>query len=201
MPLTAVQRGNIGQTEAAKCLMISTDGELECDNPVSDDERRDAEIHRRHHFLAIALQIKTAWRLWSHRKSEILEIPFTVHVGALVSNAHFYYLFGYFDKKAMTFLDPIFLVPSAIVHKHAMPRLIGDRWHFTFQASLNPDARDHFSPYRVSKAEVGKVLLEIIRELEHQEKAHYSSDANFDQLTGLVWVSPRSLRRVARKVA
>jgi hypothetical protein len=46
MPLTEVQRGDIGQTEAAKYLMISSNGDVECDNPQTDDERRDVETHR-----------------------------------------------------------------------------------------------------------------------------------------------------------
>ena len=170
MRLTEVQRGLIGQTEAAKCFMITTDGELECDNPQTDDEHRDQEIHRRRHFLAVALQIKTTWRFWVHRKSEVIQIPFTVHAKKLFSDPRFYYLFAFFDKKTMTFRDPIFLVPSAVVHHHAMPRLVGGRWRFTFQASLKPDARDFFSRYRVTRAILGKALLKVIRDLEAQQR-------------------------------
>jgi hypothetical protein len=65
MPLTEVQRGDIGQTEAGKYLMISSNGDVECDNPQTDDEHRDVETHRRRHFLATALLIKTTWRTQS----------------------------------------------------------------------------------------------------------------------------------------
>jgi hypothetical protein len=201
MPLTVVQRGNIGQTEAGKCLMISSNGEVECDNPQSDDEHRDAETHRRRHFLAVALQIKTTWRVWTHRRSQVVQIPFTVHAGRLVSDPRFYYLFGFFDRKTMTFRDPLFLVPSIEVHKHAMPRLVAGRWRFTFQASLKAGAHDYFSRYRVSRDEVGKVLLGIIDQLERQQSARRSGAAGLDQLADVLWVRAQGRRPRSNKAA
>ena len=121
MPLSEVQRGVIGQSEAIKIVMLTSDGEVECSNPATDDEHRDIETHRRRHFSAVALQVKTTWRFWTHRRSQIIRIPFTVRAGRLVSNPHFYYLFGFFDKEAMAFRSPMFLVPSKEVHRHAMP--------------------------------------------------------------------------------
>jgi hypothetical protein len=201
VPLSEVQRGLIGQTEAAKILMLTTNGEIECDYPVSDDEHRDMETHRRRHFASVALQIKTTWRLWTHRKSQVLQIPFTVRVGRLITDARFYYFFGFFDRKTMTFRDPIFLVPSSVVHQHAMPRIVRGRWHFTFQASLKPGARDRFSPYRVSMAAVGKELLAIIREFERRQRARSSRDDRLAGLSDVLWVQPKSRRRISRKAA
>ena len=201
MRLTEVQRGLIGQTEAAKCLMIGTDGELECDNPQTDDEHRDQEIHRRRHFLAVALQIKTTWRLWVHRQSEVIQVPFTVHAKKLVNDARFYYLFAFFDKKTMTVRDPMFLVPSAVVHQHAMPRLVAGRWRFNFQASLKPDARDFFSAYRVTRATLGKELLKVIRELEAQQRNPSLRMPAATAMQGALWVQPQQRRRAMRKAA
>lgn len=201
MRLTEVQRGLIGQTEAAKCLMIGTEGELECDNPQTDDEHRDQEIHRRRHFVAVALQIKTTWRLWVHRQSEVIQVPFTVHAKKLVNDARFYYLFAFFDKKTMTFRDPIFLVPSAVVHQHAMPRLVAGRWRFTFQASLKPDARDFFSVYRVTRATLGKELLKVIRELEAQQRNPSLRTPAATAMQGVLWVQPQQRRRATPKAA
>lgn len=191
----------IGQTEAAKLFMLTTNGEVECDYPASDDEHRDMETHRRRHFAAVALQVKTTWRFWTHRRSQIVQIPFTVRAGRLLNDRRFYYFFGFFDKKTMTFRDPVFLVPSTEVHKHAMPRIVRGRWHFTFQASMKSGARDRFSLYRVSTHAVGKQLLQIIRELEHQETARRSGIAHLAILPDLLWVQPKSRRRAGRKAA
>lgn len=201
MPLSEVQRGLIGQTEAAKIFMLTTNGEVECDYPATDDEHRDMETHRRRHFASAALQIKTTWRLWFHRKSQVIQIPFTVRVGRLINDPRFYYFFGFFDRKTMTFRDPVFLIPSTVVHQHAMPRIVRGRWHFTFQASLKPGARDRFSPYRVSIAAVGKQLLEIIREFERQQSARPSRAQRLAGLSDVLWVQPKSRRRVRRKAA
>jgi hypothetical protein len=201
MSLTEVMRGLIGQTEAAKILMITGNGEVECDNPQSDDEHRDIETHRRRHFVAAALQVKTTWRLWIHRQSQIIQIPFSVHARRLVSDPRFYYLFGFFDRKTMTFRDPLFLVPSVVVHKHAMPRLVDGRWRFTFQASLKPGARDRFSPYRVTRDELGRVLLGILEELDHQEVASWPYAAPLDQVADVIWVRSRRRRQGKRKAA
>lgn len=200
MPLSEVQRGDIGQTEAIKILMLTSDGEVECDNPETDDEHRDIESHRRRHFVAAALQVKTAWRVWTHRASEIIQIPFSVHARRLVSDPRFYYLFGFFDKKTMTFRDPMFLVPSDVVHKHAMPRLVDGRWRFTFQASLKPGAKDRFSPYRVSRNQLGKALLKIIDQLERQQGTTRAT-APLDQVADVIWVRPKRRRQVKRKAA
>lgn len=205
MKLSEVQRGVIGQTEAAKIVMVTTNGEVECDYPATDDEHRDVETHRRGHFVAAALQIKTTWRLWTHRRSQIIQIPFTVRAGRLVGDARFYYLFGFFDQVTMTFRDPLFLVPSIEVHKHAMPRLVGGRWHFMFQASLKPGAKDRWSPYRVTAAELGKVLLKVIRRLEKEEAAARSGKMSRYIAArageGVLWVSVRKQRTTISKAA
>jgi hypothetical protein len=88
-----------------------------------------------------------------------------------------------------------------MVHKHAMPRIVRGRWHFTFQASLKPGARDRFSPYRVSVAAAGKLLLETIRESERQERGRPSRAKHLASLSDVLWVQPKSRRRISRKAA
>src|ERR1700716_440675 len=67
----------------------------------------------------------------------------------------------------MRFADPVFIVPSAEVHQHAIPHLHGDVWHFDFDASLGPKAHDRWVPYRVDTLEVGKRILSIIDDLDN----------------------------------
>lgn len=199
MALTQVQEGVIGQSEAAKVFMIGSDGEVEVALPVTDDDHRDIETHRRGRFIAaMPVQIKTRWVLWKHRHSEILQIPFSVAVARLRDDPHFWYLFGYFDKERMAFRDPIFLVPSTEVHRHAQPRLRAGRWHFTFQASLKPGAMDRWSPYRISTAEAGQKLLAIIQDLERNGTTS-AIPTEARTRPELLWLRrrPRSVRRQA----
>jgi hypothetical protein len=160
MPLTATQQGIIGQTEAAKYTVIGSGGMVEVAWPWTDDDHRDIEAHlRRGFYIPIALQVKTTWRFWVHRQSEVIQILFSLPPSRVIDDPRFWYFFGYMDPKLATFRDPVFLVPSKDVHERAQPRLVDGRWKFTFEASLKPNAKDKWSPYRVEKVELGKKVL------------------------------------------
>lgn len=59
--------------------------------------------------------------------------------------------------------------------------------HFTLQATLKPGAADHFSRHRVTKADVGKRLLQIPDETENPQTSRARDDA-LSRLTGVLWV-------------
>jgi len=199
MPLTATQRGVIGQTEVAKLCMIGSRGELELAYPATDDDHRDIETHRRGHFVALPIQVKTTWRFWTHRLSLVIQIPFRVPARSLVSSPHFWYFFGFFDEDTMEFRDPVFLVPSHEVHKHAQPRLIGGHWYFMFAASLKPGAKDKWSRWRVQRADVGRRLLEILRTLERRKAAASLTGRGLQRVgDGIIWVRARRGRSGSR---
>ena len=159
MPLSDVQKGLIGETEASKILMMTSDGDLELDLPATDDERRDREVHKRGHFgLSIALQVKVTMYLDKRpgHQSPILHIQFTVEAERLISHPLFWYLFAYLDAETMTFRDPIFLVDSKTLHEHAWKKRVGKKIHLEFQGSLSSTSDDVCEPFRVSRRELGK---------------------------------------------
>lgn len=162
-PITFTQQGIITQYELCKVLIITSDGLLEVTLPLTDDERRDMEIHIRGKFAgSIAIQVKSTMHLRHRYKAYQLSMFFSVPKNRLITHANFWYIFGYFDIKAMAFASPVFVVPSAEVHKHAAPHLEGDRWTFNFSASLDPDSRDRWLPFRVQTHELGKRVIEIL---------------------------------------
>ena len=161
-PITFTQQGIITQCELAKILIITSDGMLEVALPLTDDDRRDMEIHMRGKFArSIAFQVKSTLHLAHRFKAYQLSMFFSVPKDRLISHPNFWYFFGYFDMKAMAFANPVFIVPSAEVHSHAAPHLDGDRWTFNFGASLDPDSEDRWVPFRVQTHEVGKRVLDI----------------------------------------
>jgi hypothetical protein len=96
-PITFTQQGIITQCELAKILIITSDGLLEVAFPLTDDDRRDMEIHIRGKFARnLAVQVKS-----------------TLHL------AHRFKAY----QLVMAFANPVFVVPSAEVHSHAAPRL------------------------------------------------------------------------------
>ncbi len=161
-PITFTQQGIITQCELAKILIITSDGMLEVALPLTDDDRRDMEIHMRGKFArSIAFQVKSTLHLAHRFKAYQLSMFFSVPKDRLISHPNFWYFFGYFDMKAMAFANPAFIVPSAEVHSHAAPHLDGDRWTFNFSASLDPDSQDRWVPFRVETYEVGKRVLDF----------------------------------------
>src|SRR5205823_9749690 len=114
-------------------------GALEVARQATDDDRRDADVHRRGDFiLNLAFQIKSAIALHRQGTAERLDIRFNVLRSRLLSHPNFYYFFAHLDTVTMRLADSVFIVPSIEVHKHAMPNLHGHTWQFQFQASLDP---------------------------------------------------------------
>jgi hypothetical protein len=141
--------------------------------PVSDDDRRDQEVHARGIFgKSLALQIKTSMQLHLHHEqvAPVLIVHFRVKVERLISHPLFWYLFAYLDQKTMSFADPIFLVNSATMHAHAVPQLRGGIWQFSFQANMGPKGRDMWVPYRVHPADLGNRVLQILSDRQQLSK-------------------------------
>ena len=160
--ISFTQQGIVTAYELAKILILTSAGLLEVALPLTDDDRRDMEIHIRGKFArSLALQLKSTTHLAHRFKAYQLSIFFSVPKDRLISHPNFWYVFGYFDLKAMGYRDPIFIVPSEEVHSHAAPHLDGDRWTFNFGASLDPASEDHWVPWRAATHEVGPRILDI----------------------------------------
>jgi hypothetical protein len=193
MALSSVQQGVISQNEYAKLGMMGSDGKLEVSWPMSDDERRDAEVHQRGQFgQTSAWQIKSSMVLHTRPRlvEELLYIHFTVSQERLLNDPRFWYFFAYLDRQTMAFRDPVFIVDSLTVHKLAIPRLRGDTWYFGFQAGMGAHSHDKWTPYRVRTIDVGKRVLEILRDLDKLPTAERALP-DLSQLPGLVLVRRR----------
>lgn len=162
-PISFTQQGIVTQYELAKILILTSDGWLEVFLPLTDDDRRDMEIHIRGKFArSLALQAKSTTHLAHRFKADQLSMFFSVPKDKLITHQNFWYFFGYFDVTTMGYRDPVFIVPSEEVHAHAAPHLDGDRWTFNFGASLGPDSQDHWVPWRSPVREVGSRVLDIL---------------------------------------
>jgi len=191
-PISFTQQGIITQYELAKILIITSDGVLEVAFPLTDDDRRDMEVHLHGKFAGYrAFQVKSTLHLAHRFKAYQLSMFFSVPKDRLISHPDFWYFFGYFDLKAMTFANPVFIVPSAEVHSHASPRLDGDRWTFNFSASLDPSSQDRWVPSRVQTHEVGRRVLEIFAN-EQVRRGASPLPAALAELDGLVMVGQRA---------
>jgi len=96
-PISDQQEGVIGQYEFTKLVVLGGGGQLEVDEPISDDERRDEEIHRKHRFRpSVAFQVKTSKRLGPPPR-RLLDIRFNVPATQVVTDRAFWYFFAHLD--------------------------------------------------------------------------------------------------------
>ena len=167
--LNSVQIGKVGERLFYKLLILGSAGKLEAYMPVADEEHRDFEVHIKGHYRPVlGFQVKCATRLWTGKgkKPSHLCISFEFPKSRMLVDELFWFVFAFLDVTAMGFKDPVFIVPSAVVYKHAraLSRTDGKQIPFSFRASMAPGSRDIWSPYRVSSSEVGNRILQILRD-------------------------------------
>ena len=187
MRISSVQQGLIVENEFAKFLMVGSGGGIELAAPLTDEERRDFEVHVHGRYgSALALQVKSAMQLTRLSVNALyLRVHFGVRASRLVNDPVFWYFLAYFNPATIRFQDPTFLVPSAFLHEHASPRKKGDEWLFTFQASMEPGSHDQWEPYRVSQLALGKKVTQVIDDLR---KLSASPDTSqLLGMPGLIW--------------
>lgn len=191
-----IQQGIVAQYEFANLLTLGTAGRLEAATPLADDERRDFEIHIKGEYArGIAVQVKSARRLLRQQGHWYLRVQFEVANARVVKNLRFWYFFAHLDLRKMAFSEPVYLVPSVVVHSHATP-MPGKRSHFLFAANVDARSKDKWAPYRLSIAEVGPAVVRVIEglPLALQGSAHVS---RLSAMPGMVWVKQLPKRRAA----
>ena len=167
--LSRQQIGKVGERLFYKLVILGSGGKVEAYIPVADEERRDFEVHIKGEYRPIlAIQVKCASRLWLQKQNRLarLTITFRILERNIRTDRLFWYFFAYLDVDGMGFRDPAFIVPSAEVHKHARIRRhpYGKQVDFNFVANMAPRSRDRWSPYRVPATDVGKRVLQILRD-------------------------------------
>jgi hypothetical protein len=166
MPLSNAQKGAIGQFVFLATALTTGNGQVEVYTPAADNEGRDAEV-RRHlrRTAAIGIQIKVSFVTVAGGhglRQRYLVIRFDLRVDRVVSDPRLWYFFAHYDRRALGFGNPCYLVRSDVFYKLARRRKIGNRIWFTLEANLGPHSRDRYSQYRVAPLDLGGRLLEII---------------------------------------
>ena len=201
MPISLVQQGLIAQQEYAKILMLGSGGRIEVAAPMTDDERRDYEIHVHGQYgFGLATQVKSVRSLRRHRgkRARYMHCQFPVRVTRIVNNPYYWYFIAQLDIELMRFADPVFFIPSSVFHKIADPVRKGAFVWFQMEANMEKRTRDKWEPYRVDPLQLGKHVLRIMNDLKkHQDLASAAMVPTGDDV---IWVRrasgiivPRSL--------
>jgi hypothetical protein len=186
--ISLVQQGVIAQNEFAKLLMMGSRGLIELAAPLTDEERRDFEIHIHGSYgSALAVQVKSVMELARLSKNvRGLHCQFGVRATRVINDPLFWYFFACLDRQTIRFADPTFLVPSHIVHQQASPVKSGGFWTFTVQASMEPVSADRWAPYRVNTLDLGKKALAIMRRQRPGQRT-----SSLLALPDVVWLQKR----------
>ena len=186
--ISVVQQGVIAQNEFAKLVMIGSGGKIELAAPLTDEERRDFEIHIHGQYgSALAMQVKSALETGTlGGYAQYLRIHFDVRASRLVSDPRFWYFCAFLNPATMRFADPTFLIPSEEFHRHANPSRKGDLWHFTLEASMEAESHDRWTPYRVKQLELGKKVMGITRELVRIGSTSQAA-SELLEIPGMIW--------------
>jgi hypothetical protein len=168
--ISLVQQGLIVQQEFAKLVMMGSKGRIELAPPLTDDERRDWELHVRGQFgFGLAVQVKSTMNVKQKRRVvPVMHCAFKVPFKHLVSSPYFYYFLAYLDPKLMRLADPVFVIPSSVFHRLAYPNRRGAYVQFNFIANMSPNSRDRWRLYQVNTLEVGQRLLENMADLKRR---------------------------------
>ena len=193
--ITYLQQGIVAQYEFANILVLGTRGRLEVAVPLADDERRDFEIHIKGDYArSLAVQVKSARDLDKYEGFDYLTVEFGVANDRVVNHPRFWYFFAYLDFRKMLFAEPVFLVPSDVVH--ARPRHTGKQSFFVFHANMSAKSRDRWAPYQLSIAEVGPAVLRVITGLPLRLQAS-AQVGGLTAMPGMVWAKQLPTKRAA----
>ena len=145
---------------AATCILASG-AQLNVSTSLVDDEGVDLVFHRRGGSATLAAQVKsrrttTAVLGRGRFSAQVRHQTFRPRTGL-------YLLFVVANAEDATF-GPVWLVPS--VDFAANAKEAGRRRHLRFNASLGPNARDKWRPYRCERAELPGKILSILADAE-----------------------------------
>jgi hypothetical protein len=189
MPISLVQQGLIVQQEFAKLLMLGSGGRIEVAAPLTDDERRDYEIHVHGQYgFGLAAQVKSVRNLRRHRggHARYMQCQFPIRATRIVNNPYFWYFIAQLDIELMRFADPVFFIPSSVFHKIADPQRKGAFWRFVMTANMEKRTHDKWEPYRVDPLQLGKHVLRIMNDLKkHRDQ---ESLATVPMADDVLWV-------------
>jgi hypothetical protein len=157
---SASRVGKAGEVLVAATCIVGSRGELNASTVMVDDEGVDLVFHRRGGTATMAVQVKSrtmdATALQKQRFQADVR-PATFH-----SRVDRFLLFVALDVNDAT-LGMAWLVPSHVFQQQAF-QIGNGKWRFT--AAMRPGTVDRWNPYRLSRRELPRRIIETLIRLE-----------------------------------
>ena len=154
--------GIAADLEFAKYAILGGNGLLEAGKPFASGQGRDFLLHLKDQFEP-TLSVSVKCRRYTAEGGRLM-MWFPLKKRPKADPAS-YYFFAYFDPKTMSFRDPVFLMPAAVIARLAKRRRKDGMLRVDFLLNLHWDSRDQFTRYRLPAVEIGDRLVDILQKL------------------------------------
>ena len=151
--LSSQAKGDIVEDRVKELLVLHGQGLLHVFKPVTDTEGVDLIVTKAGEFHPIFLQVKSRFVLNQGRS-----IVITVNAKTFTPHQAYYVVAAYFDPSALEIRDDVFLIPSEVFKREAVPVKTYDRLQIV--APLGRECRSKWTQYLVAKSELANRLIE-----------------------------------------
>ena len=159
-PSTA-RMGKAAEYLVAAYSILATRGKLNVSTPLVDDEGVDLVFHRRGSSATLAVQVKA--RMSTGTQIRQRQMRASVRSQTFQPRTDLDMLFVAVDVDQGTIMRA-WLIPSATFGAKATEP--NSKGRFSFSASMKPDAKDQWTPFRLTAAELPRRILDRLAGLE-----------------------------------
>jgi hypothetical protein len=178
----SIPKGLLGEQEFYKTVLLDSRWTMEPHRPNPDSEGIDFYIHLSGNPAnLLCWQIKTIFALYLQHRVHRAVFNLAFRPDHLFTHPRMWYFLAYFDEAVRTFRDPVFLIPATLLHARMRP-FGKDHVQTVVNASLEPDSRDEWVPYRTSIHGIAKRIEEIFANLPPETSEQRLA---FERRTGL----------------
>ena len=178
----SIPKGLLGEQEFYKTVLLDSQWTMEPHRPQPDDEEIDYWIHLPGRPVNILWwQIKTIFELRLIHDTHIAHFFLAKKLENLFTHPRMWYFLAYFDEALRTFRDPVFVVPATFLHSLGVP-IARDRVRIEVYASMEPDSKDQWAPFRTSVHGIADRINEIFQNLPPETPEQHLA---FERRTGL----------------
>lgn len=158
--ISSKQKGQISENRSAEIITLSSNGNLTCYIPSSDDDGIDLIVNPRNSFKPLFIQVKSRFKL--QKTGQFIQ---NVGIKTFLADQKFWILFVYFNQETLE-VEKLWLIPSIEFAKIAYEKKAGKNYKSFYRFSANPFSKsDRWSKYSIEKSKVGEKLLLIIDDI------------------------------------
>jgi len=129
--VSSKKKGQISENRTAEIITLSSNGELTCYIPSSDDDGIDLIVNPRNSFKPLFIQVKSRFKL--QKTGQFIQ---NVGIQTFLGDDKFLILFVYFNSEMLE-IEKLWLIPSLEFKKIAYKKEAGKNYKSFYRFSAN----------------------------------------------------------------